>query len=1015
MTTTQGIASRLRTRPTEALLQAGRRIGLRVDRQFLAGIDLVSSSAIGALVGIMFWLAAARGFDEATVGVNSALVSTMMLVAGTASLGLPNALVRFIPAFGAQAKTLMIRSYLVSGVLTAVLGIAVGIGLGIFYEELTLLRSTVGVLLFAAACVAWQIFVLQDSMLVAIGRTRVVPIENAVFSIAKLVALVAMISLLPTWGIFAAWVGPVVLIIAAVNIVIFRHFRAVGDGDAAEASELLGTSDLIRFSIGEHAATLLWMGAIGVLPLVVLGRLGDEANAFYAMAWSIAYNLFLVSTNIGTALLAEAAQKPQLLQQQRTTALRQMALLVVPGALGLFIVAPLLLRVFGGTYSSESLIVLRLLALAAIAHLPVAVFMAAARAERRMRALFIVVTTEVGLVALITAVTIDRFGVTGVGLAWLSAEVLLGIGLLFTDLRPAFMTVWRSGVAALRRTKLLRGDRLVWAGALVFAIEALLVALTGLSRVSTELLSDLGLISAVPPLTIGATFVVIVTAVLAIERPFLEERWPAGHVAVLVTLLSAAPSVAYETVRYPWAFKHIGVTDFILRTGGVDRGIDVLDVYHNWPGFFSSYASIVSLAGLQDAIGLAVWAPLTFNLMTLLALAFVIRQLSSSRRVVWSTCLLFFLTNWIGQDYFAPQALALVLYLFIIGTVLRLYRRHRSVEPSAIVHGALVLATVALVSSHQLTPFFLLASLTGLALIRQISYRLPLMVGVVLAAWITIGAFPFLAENLPKYIDTLGSPSENAAGSFGLAAERSDGQAVVAMAGRLLLVGLGIVASFGAFQLFRRPQRDLAPFVLLAAPAGGLFLAFGGEILFRVVLFMLPMLSFFAASALASIDNRKLRVGATMSLASLALVPFSFAYYGKDSFYTFSDDEVTLVGELSREAPNGSLLIEGTRNYPAQYVDYEKFVYVPIAQEPTASVARVESDPANELYGWMTGTDYPAAYVLLTDGQRAETEAVGSLPATMLPEIEEVLRDDSRFVVHMENDSGVVFTLAVEE
>ena len=57
-------------------------------------------------------------------------------------------------------------------------------------------------------------------------------------------------------------------------------------------------------------------------------------------------------------------------------------------------------------------------------------------------------------------------------------------------------------------------------------------------------------------------------------------------VAIIVAIHAFTP-VAYGTLRYSWAWKHLGVIDFIDRTGTVDRDSRYLDAYHNWPGFFA--------------------------------------------------------------------------------------------------------------------------------------------------------------------------------------------------------------------------------------------------------------------------------------------------------------------------------------------------------------------------------------------------------------------------------------------
>ena len=91
----------------------------------------------------------------------------------------------------------------------------------------------------------------------------------------------------------------------------------------------------------------------------------------------------------------------------------------------------------------------------------------------------------------------------------------------------------------------------------------------------------------------------------------------------------------YGTLRYSWAYKHVGIVDYILRTGTVDPTIGVGGIYHNWPGFFAGSALLTSLAGSPDALRIATWAPLVFNLMNLVVLRYVFRGLTRNTRLIW--------------------------------------------------------------------------------------------------------------------------------------------------------------------------------------------------------------------------------------------------------------------------------------------------------------------------------------------------------------------------------------------
>ena len=69
------------------------------------------------------------------------------------------------------------------------------------------------------------------------------------------------------------------------------------------------------------------------------------------------------------------------------------------------------------------------------------------------------------------------------------------------------------------------------------------------------------------------------------------------HLVTFIAVIHATPAILYGTLRYSWAFKHVGIVDYILRNGSVDPTLPVGGIYHNWPGFFTGSALMTSIAG----------------------------------------------------------------------------------------------------------------------------------------------------------------------------------------------------------------------------------------------------------------------------------------------------------------------------------------------------------------------------------------------------------------------------------
>ena len=132
-------------------------------------------------------------------------------------------------------------------------------------------------------------------------------------------------------------------------------------------------------------------------------------------------------------------------------------------------------------------------------------------------------------------------------------------------------------------------------------------------------------------------------------------------------MLHGATSLIDEEPAFNVVWRHAGVTDYVMTTGRVNPDIDA---YFNWPGFFILAALVTRTAGLDSALGLSGWAPVAFELLYLPALVVISRAFTADRRLAWVAVWLFYVTNWVGQDYLSPQAMGYLLYLAMVAVIL---------------------------------------------------------------------------------------------------------------------------------------------------------------------------------------------------------------------------------------------------------------------------------------------------------------------------------------------------------
>ncbi len=400
------------------------------------GRAIALSSSLTSALGVLYWILAARTYAPAVLGTNATAVSAMMFVGGLASLNLPNALIRIIPAGGKQLR----RNVMLSYVVVLVVGLAASVvfvaGLRLWAPALLPLASRrwlyVG---FGLSTVAWCAFLLQDGALAGMRRAVWIPVENGVFAVAKIVFLVTLAKRFPMSGVFLSWALALIVSVVPTNIGIFTR-GIPGPKDSVVTSPRV---DLMRYVGADYASSLCWMAATLLVPLFILNVVGTSANASFSLAWSMAYALYLVSVGMGQSLVAEAAASPTTTGSLSRQAWHHTMRLTVPLALLMVVGAPLILQLFGSHYRHTATPVLRLLALSAVPNVATALAVSVARARQQMMRVFTIVAGISTLVLVLTWLLVKPLGIVGVGWAWLIAQCTIGAVVYYRHLRPLWM------------------------------------------------------------------------------------------------------------------------------------------------------------------------------------------------------------------------------------------------------------------------------------------------------------------------------------------------------------------------------------------------------------------------------------------------------------------------------------------------------------------------------------------------------------------------------------------------
>ncbi|WP_181257427.1 phosphotransferase [Pseudaminobacter soli (ex Li et al. 2025)] len=395
------------------------------------GYALIASAGLTSVLGLLYWILAARLYSPEQVGVAAALISTMMTLGNIAQLNLENVLNRFLPVAGKGARKVVLLAYFGAATASFCLSLVTVYSVGWFIDEASFLRAEpLAAGAFVLASVAWTLFALQDSVLAGLRQSTFVPIENTIFAVSKLVLLIIFSgsSVLGS-GIYAAWVLPLPFLLAFANWFIFRRFlprhTLVSRPDAE-----LDRKTIAAYFGWDYIGTMASMTAIGVAPLLVFHVSGSAALARYYLAWQIAYSLYLIGRSMGVSLLTEVGFEQHKIRSLMAEALIYTMVPLASAVILLVAGAPYLMQLFGDSYGHDATLLLQIGALACLPWGWVTLSLAVARAQGRT---ILVAVAELITCAIVLgggSILLKRYGVVGMSVAWLIAHSTVAIGII---------------------------------------------------------------------------------------------------------------------------------------------------------------------------------------------------------------------------------------------------------------------------------------------------------------------------------------------------------------------------------------------------------------------------------------------------------------------------------------------------------------------------------------------------------------------------------------------------------
>lgn len=526
-----------------------------------------------------------------------------------------------------------------------------------------------------------------------------------------------------------------------------------------------------------------------------------------------------------------------------------------------------------------------------------------------------------------------------------------------------------------------RYRRLPW---IVLAL-ALAAFCYGVTTIRTAPVSEYGLLVSASPAYGASILLAALGFVIAVRQRNVAAATAATIAMVIVQRLPTSSTT--DTPIFSWTYKHIGVIDYIQHEQALARGVDI---YNGWPGLFAVTAWFSDVTGVAP-IAIAHWFTVCFHLAFALMMYAVARAWGLDRMPAVTAVFLVMSLNWVAQDYFSPQATA-ILFSAAIFILVGLSRTTAVAVPLIIVLFAAETIT------HQLTPYWVLLVMGVLVVSRKLKpWWIVIPLGVILIGFLfynldeasqyTLFSFD-IAKNAKSNISTVGVI----------------GQQVTSYGVRTLAVVMWLTTTLILLVRWRRKQPFWALAVLALSPMailGGQ--GYGGEAIFRVFLYSLLGCSLVLAPAVVTGLQRGMRRYVATALAVCMAVALSAqGYVGGWFANIMPKDQVEASGTVLENADFPAYLTVAAPVWPqrstwryVQYADFSEHFDDPMIFNAKLVGSHFDTDADYEKLREALATRKDAStYLVFTEQMRLYAWYFGILPLDAFTNLRDRLDHD---------------------
>jgi acetyltransferase-like isoleucine patch superfamily enzyme/O-antigen/teichoic acid export membrane protein len=393
---------------------------LRNDSLYQNSIFMMASTAIVSASGFVFWMIIANLYNDANVGLATAIISAVTFIMNLSMLGLNYSIIRFLPK-STKRNPLISDTLSIVAVAAAISAAAFLLLLPLVSPSLLFVREGYASLAFLLFTILISIDFITESIFIALRAGKYIFIKNVLVSLSKLILPVFFVGL-GAMGIFIAWA----LALSSALLVSFFVLTKKFNLQFKPVFKKERLKEMISFSSINFIVGMFGIAPGLLLPLLITNTINPETAAYFYVSYMIANLLYTIPFATTQSLFAEGSHDESAFWMSVRKAFKLISILLIPSILVLLLLGNYVLMFFGKNYSDEGI---RFLQLMAISGIPVGINylgLTILNVERKLRPLLVINFIGTAVILMLSYVWKD-LALTGIGFAWLVGHLVKNV------------------------------------------------------------------------------------------------------------------------------------------------------------------------------------------------------------------------------------------------------------------------------------------------------------------------------------------------------------------------------------------------------------------------------------------------------------------------------------------------------------------------------------------------------------------------------------------------------------